>query len=101
MRMRNSLNIQMRLLMPTMLPIVLSLSMFTMIPSRIYKRPQPLFALEIINDFTVASGSSDGFIKFWNFLNGTFLNSIQNPVGGVSSIQNPTFAKQWSFIEWR
>jgi WD40 repeat protein len=46
-----------------------------------------LFALEIINDFTVASASSDGLIKFWNFLNGTLLNSIQlNPIGGVSSL---------------
>jgi WD40 repeat protein len=47
---------------------------------------QALNALEIINDFTVASASRDGFIKFWNFLNGTFLSSIQNPNGGVSSL---------------
>jgi WD40 repeat protein len=47
---------------------------------------QAILALEIINDFTVVSGSSDGFIKFWNFLDGTFLNSIQNPNGGVSSL---------------
>jgi WD40 repeat protein len=47
---------------------------------------QALLALELINDFTVASASRDRFIKFWNFLNGTLINSIQNPNGGVSSL---------------
>jgi WD40 repeat protein len=47
---------------------------------------QAISAFEIINDFTVASASRDGFIKFWNFLNGIFLNSIQNPNGGVSCL---------------
>jgi WD40 repeat protein len=45
-----------------------------------------LLAFEIINDFTVASASRDEYIKFWNFLNGTLLNSIHNPTGGVSSL---------------
>jgi WD40 repeat protein len=47
---------------------------------------QALFAFEIINDFTVASASRDRFIKFWNFLNGILISTIQNPNGGISSL---------------
>jgi WD40 repeat protein len=48
---------------------------------------QALNTLEIINDFMVASASRDGYIKFWNFLNGALLNSNSiNPNGGISSL---------------
>ena len=45
-----------------------------------------IFAFEVINEFTVASASRDAFIKFWNFLNGSLINSITNPNGGISSL---------------
>ena len=45
-----------------------------------------IFAFEVINEFTVASASRDTFIKFWNFSNGSLINSITNPNGGISSL---------------